>query len=279
MKTALRWLSWGRQAFSWQDWLLFSSVFLATTALSAQSLATWLAIASWSVALSFFLLLKLLDELLDFDADQRAGRDSCLLRGEVSQYELWLLVLLILAGQLYYLLSLRRSQALIAWSLLTVSAVLLAHPRLAGRPVLYSFLHYLLLPGFAAWQFSLNTAWVDFQAQHALLMLMLYAGALQYELSRKLDLRSGYAGVLSLLQACLGIGFMNLLVCISCAILIMIAGSKLLAAEIIMCVFFATIYALVCLLIKPVPSTKILLRNVSGFSLLCLNLVIFTSLA
>lgn len=274
----MRCLAWGRQAFSWQDWLLFSSVFLATCVLSVHSLATWSEILAWIVSLSFFLLLKLLDELLDFSVDQRAGRDSFLLRGEVSQHELWLVVLLVLLAQLCYLVSFQRNQALITWSGLMLCAFLLAHPGLAGRPVLYSLLHYLLLPGFAAWQFSMSTDWASFDAPHALLMLMLYAGALQYELSRKLDLRSGYAGVLTLFQTCFGIGLMNLLACMSCAILITISGRKLFSLGMIVCVFFATIYALVCLLIKPAPSTKILLRNISEFSLLCLNLVIFTSL-
>lgn len=275
----MRCLAWGRQAFSCQDWLLFSSVFLATCVLSACSLATWTVILAWLVSLSFFLLLKLLDELLDFSMDQRAGRDSFLLRGEVSQQELWLVVLLVLLAQLCYLLSFQRNQALITWLGLMLCVFLLAHPGLSGRPLLYSLLHYFLLPGFAAWQFSLSTDWADFDARHALFMLVLYVGALQYELSRKLDLRSGYAGVLTLSQACLAIALMNLLACMSCAILITISGRKLFSLGMIVCVFFATIYALVCLLIKPAPSTKIPLRNISGFSLLCLNLVIFTSLA
>ena len=274
-------VGWLRQAFSWPEWLLFASLYLPLRALGGAPALRWTALLAPLASLSFFVLLKLLDDIMDYRQDRAAQRDSYLQRGQASLGDLRALMLAILAMQGGATWACGGASALPVWIGLVGCAWLLAHPLLAARPLLYSLLHYLLLPGFAWWQLAILRSDWHVQPADSLLMAQFYCGAMQYELSRKLDPVRGYAGVLRLRAACAWIVCFSLLACMAAAALGIALGVELgvargthwWAAALACCVF-----GLVCMVhgrlsIHPSIEKTSRARWVSGLSLLGLNLL------
>lgn len=265
---------WLRQAFSLPEWLLFASLYLSVRAVSGAGMPGWSAPLDMLVSLSFFVLLKLLDECMDYEDDRRAQRDSFLLRGEVSLGGLRALLLAIVAVQGAYTVATGSLAATCIWIGLMAAAWLLAHPVLAARPLLYSFLHYLLLPGFAWWQLALIGGDWRLQMGDVLLMALFYGGAMQYELSRKLDLAGGYANVMRLGWGCVLIVWFSLLASLAAAVLSIFLSGKMWGAAVACCVFTLVVSVHGRLAMRPSGSAKTLAKSVSGASLLGLNLTI-----
>lgn len=269
---------WLRQAFSWPEWLLFASLALSVMAVGGPGWAGWAVARQMLAGLGFFVLLKLLDECMDYRHDQAAGRDSFLLRGQASLGDLRALLLAIVAVQggvtLYACWNTGSAAAALVWSALLACAWLLAHPVLAGRPFLYSLLHYLLLPGFAWWQFALLSGEWRLQSSHLLLMAVFYCGAMQYELSRKLDPVGGYARVLGLGAGCLLIVWFSLLASLAAAALSLFLSGQGWGAALAGAVCALVILVHARLAMRPSGPANKLARHVSGLSLLGLNLTI-----
>ncbi|WP_164557775.1 hypothetical protein HF313_17580 [Massilia atriviolacea] len=265
---------WLRQAFSWPEWLLFASMYLSVRAVSRTGWPGWSLPLDLLAGLSFFVLLKLLDETMDYDQDRAAGRDSFLLRGEVGLGELRALLVVIVAVQGACTLRAGAAAPALVWIALLACAWLLAHPVLAARPLLYSLLHYLLLPGFAWWQFALASGGCHVYTSHVLLMAVFYGGAMQYELSRKLEPAGGYRHVLGLGTGCLLIVCFSLLASLAAAVLSLLLSGRWWGVAMAAGLFGLVLSVHARLALRPSAPFNRLAAQASGVSLLGLNLTI-----
>jgi hypothetical protein len=214
---------------------------------------------------------------MDYEQDRLARRDSFLLRGEASLGDLRALLLVTVAVQGGYTVVSGSAAALPIWIVLLACAWQLAHPVLASRPIVYSLLHYLLLHGFAWWQFAILSGDWRLQGRHLLLMALFYGGAMQYELSRKLDPLRGYAGVLRLGAACMLAVWFCLLASLAAATLSVNMSGKAWGAALAAGVFMLVLLMHGRLAMRPSGPAKTWARHASGLSLLSLNLTIAAS--
>lgn len=193
-----RLLAWMKQRFPLSDVPLFVSLYLCT-AIVARYVATEgkivlniLDLVACVVTCSFFLLLRIFDEYMDYETDLKARPEYILQSGLIELKHLKIIGFLFVGLQVGYALFLDQGigSVAVAWFVMFAWSWLASHNFYCGKwfnehLVQYAIVHYSVMPLNLWWLAQMASPKVPFSQNIQLLALLSFVSALAFEFVRK----------------------------------------------------------------------------------------------